>query len=122
MTKRTLSPNQAAKRAGCGRTSIMRALASGHLRAIRDNAGRWQIDPEALDDWMSLRSHDRQSPDMTKDQPSVITMDTSETMVRLAVAEARLQDMTKERDRLAALLEKALESRPRGIIDRILGR
>lgn len=100
----------------------MRALAAGHLRAIRDNAGRWQIDPEALDDWMSLRSHDRQSPAMTGGHQTVTSTDTPETLVRLAVAEARLQDMTKERDRLAALLEKALESRPRGIIDRILGR
>jgi hypothetical protein len=99
----------------------MRALTSGHLRAMKDNEGRWQIDPEALDDWMSLRSHGRQSPDVTSGQPSVITMDTPETMVRLAVAEARLQDMTAERDRLAALLEKALEQRSRGIIARIFG-
>lgn len=40
--------------------------------------------------------------------------------VRLAVAEARLADVTADRDRLAALLEKALEPRP-GIISRLLG-
>lgn len=122
MTMRTLSPKQAASRARCGRSSIMRALSSGELRAIRDNRGRWQIEPEALDDWCSLRrSHDRQSPDMPSGQRVVTPTDTPETLVRLAVAEARLADMTAERDRLAALLDKALEPR-RSILERILRR
>jgi hypothetical protein len=68
----------------------MRALESGNLKAIRDNKGRWQITPEALNDWLSMRpdapdrSNDRQSPPMTADTP--------ETLIKLAVAEARLTD------------------------------
>lgn len=41
--------------------------------------------------------------------------------VRLAVAEARLADVTAERDRLAGLLEKALEPRP-SLISRFFNR
>lgn len=41
--------------------------------------------------------------------------------IRLTVAEARLADVTEDRDRLARLLEKALEPRP-SIIERIFGR
>lgn len=122
MTKRTLSPNQAAKRAKCGRSSIMRALSAGYIRANKNNEGHWEIEPDAVDDWMLLRrSSDRQSPDMTDGQQAVIHADSPETLIRLAVAEARLQDMTTERDRLAGLLEKALEQRSRGIIARIFG-
>ena len=87
----TLTPQKAADRARVGRSSIMRALESGNLKAIRDNKGRWQITPEALDDWLSMRpdtsdrSNDRQSPAMT-------AADTPETLIKLAVAEARLTD------------------------------
>ena len=93
----------------------MRALASGELYAIRDNRNAWQIEAEAVDRWAANRSG--HSPDkdrsMTEDQPEPnrsTSVDTPET--RLAVAEARLVDVTAERDRLAALLEKALETRP----------
>lgn len=41
--------------------------------------------------------------------------------IKLAVAEARLADVTEDRDRLAKLLAKALEPKP-GIIARIFGR
>lgn len=86
----TLTPQKAADRARVGRSSIMRALESGNLKAIRNNKGRWQITPEALNDWLSMRpdapdrSNDRQSPPMTADTP--------ETLIKLAVAEARLTD------------------------------
>lgn len=100
----------------------MRALSSGDLRAQRDNRGRWQITPEALDDWASLRRiPDRQSPDQTDGPPAITMMDTPETIARLAVAEARLSDVSAERDRLVRLLDQALQRRP-SIIDRLLGR
>jgi excisionase family DNA binding protein len=118
-----LSPRQAAERAGCGRSSIMRALSSGDLPAHRDNRNAWQIETEALDKWASDRSGhvldnarteilDRSGQDRTP------LSDTPETLARLAVAEARLADVTAERDRLAALLEKALEPQP-GLIERL---
>lgn len=119
-----LSPRQAADRAGCGRSSIMRALSSGDLPAHRDNRNTWQIETEALDKWASDRSG--RVPDNVRTEVSdrsgqgrTPVTDTPETLARLAVAEARLADVTAERDRLAALLEKALE-RPPGLIERLV--
>lgn len=60
---------------------------------------------------------DQPGPDRTA-QPDMVNI-----QVRLAVAEARLADVTADRDRLAALLEKALETRSSGgLIARIFGR
>lgn len=106
----------------------MRALTSGELKATRNNSGRWQITPEALEDWMALRPEDRSRPVITKetngdDRPE--PADTPETLARLATAEARIEglearliDTQAERDRLSALLDRALEPRP-GFIERI---
>lgn len=101
MTSRTLSPQEAATRARCGRTSIMRALQSGQLRGSRDNEGRWQIEPEALDDWLSMRrSPDRQSPRLSTGQLVTTNVDTQETLTRLAVAEARVEMLTVQIEEL----------------------
>lgn len=102
----------------------MRALASGDLPAIRDNRNRWQIDVADLEKWFEKRPGP--SPDHRPDtdrtgpenQNRTVYVDSPETIARLAVAEARLSDVTAERDRLAALLEKALQPRP-GLIERI---
>ena len=109
----------------------MRALSSGELPAIRDNRNAWQIQAEAVDRWAENRSG--HSPDtdrsLTEDQREpdrTIPADTPET--RLAVAEAKLAAVTAERDRLAGLLEKALETRAvaetgsRGILSRFFSR
>lgn len=118
-----LSPRQAATRAGCGRSSVMRALASGHLRSIRDNSGAWLITPQALDDWLSMRrTSDRSSPDT----PTGHHVDTGpdlpdrllEAETRAAAAEAhargladRLADTQADRDRWRDLAEKTLAPR-----------
>jgi len=132
MDTNKLSPKEAAIRAGCGRTSVMRALAAGHLRAIRDNEGQWRIEPEAVDDWQSMRrTHDRQSPVTSIDSHPVTPVDTPETLAKLAGAEARAEalsmqvaDLRSERDRLLSMLEKASDLRPNraGWFDRLLGR
>lgn len=131
MDQRTLSPRQAATRAKCGRSSIMRALSSGYLRAIRDNSGKWQIAPEALDDWLSLRrSPDRQSPDHPSEPPLVTPSDTPETLARLAATEmraemlaAQVEDLKHDRDAWRAQAERLVsEARPVGILARLFGR
>jgi hypothetical protein len=103
----------------------MRAITSGELAAFRDNANNWQITVQALSDWTGLpirkivgidRSMPVDTPQSAVDTPT----DTPETLVRLAVAEARLADVTAERDRLAQLLEQALERR--SWFERLLGR
>lgn len=112
-----LTPKQAADRTGCGRSSIMRALAAGHLKATRDNSGRWLIDANAADDWASMRPQDRPSPVITtepekNDRTPIPVTDSAETLARLAVAEARLTDALAERDRWRALAERLSEPRP----------
>jgi excisionase family DNA binding protein len=86
---RMLTPQQAADRAGCGRSSVMRALKSGRLPGIRDNENRWQIDPDAVDRWAGQRP-DIDRPE-TGQEPAT-PADSPETLARLAVAEARLAD------------------------------
>jgi len=129
---RYLSPQKAAKRAGVGRTTIVRALSSSELRAFRDNLGRWKIEPEAIDDWLSMRakrSGDGQSPDMT---PFADDSSQYRTMVRSEVAvleaekrglEARLADTQAERDAWRDQAERLAESgKPVGIFGRLFGR
>jgi hypothetical protein len=103
----------------------MRAITSGELAAFRDNANNWQITVEALSAWTGIpmrkivgidRSMSADTPKAAVDTPA----NTPETLIRLAVAEARLADVMAERDRLAALLEKALERR--SWFERLLGR
>ena len=67
-----LSPQAAAKRAGCGRTTIMRALEVKELKGIRNNSNRWKISPEDLDIWSENR---------TVRQSHVVDTVRSETMV-----------------------------------------
>lgn len=134
-----LSPRQAATRIGCGRSSIMRALTSGELPAIRDNKNAWQIDAEALDRWSEKRPGP--SPDQgavtdrtaETDQPEparTTPADTPETLVRLAAAETRAEmlaeqvnDLKRDRDAWRQQAEKlASESRPVSIWGRLFGR
>lgn len=115
-----LTPQQAAKRANVGRTTIMRALERDELKAVRDNTGRWKITPEALDDWMSMRpvrSKDGQSPPVMSDSDNGQELAAANVQIATLTAqkeglEARLSDAHAERDRLAKALDKALEPRP----------
>ena len=79
MTK-LLTPQQAADQAQCGRSSIMRALASQEIHGIRDNKGIWRIAPEELARWMASRPvTNHRTPGhrpVTKDEVSVSNLDT----------------------------------------------
>lgn len=46
-----MSPAQAAHVAGVSRWTIMRAINSQELQAVRDNRNQWRIAPDALDMW-----------------------------------------------------------------------
>jgi len=46
-----MSPAQAAQVASVSRWTIMRAIKSQELQAIRDNHNQWRIAPDALDRW-----------------------------------------------------------------------
>ena len=121
MTAR-LTLEAAAARASVSRWTVSRALKSGILLGIRDNRGRWQIDADSLDAW----SQDVQStvPHIVQEVQEVQVMSDARIELSAALAkieglEARLTDTQAERDRLASLLEKSLESRPGGILRRL---
>jgi len=112
---RYISPEQAAKLAKCGRSSIMRALSSGVLPAIRDNRNRWKITPEDVEKW----SKNRPDTDRTVTKNDVVS-DQSQTghiqMIAQLGAEnvqlhERLGEMREERDKWRAQAE-ALAIRP----------
>ena len=101
-----LTPAAAAKRAGCGRSSIMRALDSKELKGERDNRNRWKISPEAIDEWSKNR------PDSNRSQP-VIDQDSVhdvtghiDVVAKLAAAEVRIEELQKTVDRADAERER----------------
>ena len=112
----TLSPREAARISGVGRSSIMRALSSGQLEARRDNHNDWQIDRDALDRWIAARRG--QARTMSEDHPADHPADHTRTLEELAAAtatisqlEARLTAAEQDRDRWQAMAEK-LADRP----------
>lgn len=144
-----LTTTQAQKRAGVSRPTLSRALKSGELRGIRDNSGRWLIEPPALDAWLKERSRvhgeraqnavqERQeSKDFERLNAEIQALRESLTAAREAVARAegegaanraRIDDLTAERDRLLTMLEArpadpGLLNQPRrGFLGRLLGR
>lgn len=132
MTQNILTPNSAAKIANVSRSAIMRALASRTLPAQRDNKNRWLIKRSDLDTWSASRPDQDRTGSLTV-RP--VTQDVSDMSADLAAIKSelatsraevaglrdRLADTQAERDRLTALLNRALEPRP-GIISRIFGR
>lgn len=110
-----LTYDEAAARLGIKSDSVRRRARSRKWPRRQGNNGKTQvgIPPDLLGADGSHGDPPGPPPDNEKEH--------LEVQVRLAVAEARLADVTAERDRLAALLEKALEPRP-SIIARIFGR
>lgn len=105
----TVSPREAARLVGCGRTTITRALTSRALPAIRGNDGAWSIRRDDLDRWAADRSTPVQDTarSMTETAPGpALDLEMSN---RLAAAEAtvaqmaeRIADLKAERDRQTA--------------------
>lgn len=114
----TLSPREAARLTRAGRSSIMRAIAAGHLPARRDNRNQWQIEREALDRWNTARAdHDRT---MTVDRsgPDRSTWaDHPKTALALAAARATIAQLEARLEDRAALV-RAAEDRAQTAEDR----
>lgn len=115
----TLTPLAAAAHASCGRTTIMKAIKSHDLKAIRDNRNRWKIEVQDLDRWMK----DRPVSDATLTVTAAsLTLDSrageGDTSLKLAAAEekilgleARLSDTQADRNAWRAQAEM-LAARP----------
>jgi len=134
MSDQMFTPNSAAAHVGTSRSAIMRALASKSLPALRDNKNRWQISREALEAWAADRPD---HPNSNQDTVRPVVADSAELVearskiaalnVENAGLRDRLADTQADRDRLAAMLEKALEARTvhppvTGFLTRLFGR
>lgn len=115
----TLTPLAAAAHAGCGRTTIMKAIKSHDLKATRDNRNRWKIRLQDLERW--IKDHPVSDATLTVTAAS-LTLDSrageADTAVKLAAAEekilgleARLSDTQADRDAWRAQAE-LLATRP----------
>ena len=92
-----LSPTQAAQAASVSRWTIMRAINSNEIKAVRDNRNHWKIDPDELDRWRSstVRTVEVAHPLHTpKDSP--------ETLAHVAALEAENSQL---RERLSEIKE-----------------
>lgn len=124
-TAKFLTPAQAAHRAGCGRTRVVKALHDKHLPAERDNRGRWRIDPDSVDTWAATwratPSVTGADSDASHPASTVATLreDLAATRATVTGLEARLADRDREIARLDAALRVALERRP-GLLERLL--
>ena len=124
MTK-TMTPAQVAKMAGCGRSSVMRALSSRELPGIRDNSNRWKIGEDDARSWAGQRpesdqklpGHDRtdnekQQTNPTSDKLVEFAIIIAEQRAQLLAQGQQLQDLVFQRDRLLEIIEKQSEARP----------
>lgn len=111
-----LTPMQAAQRVQVSRRTIMRAVESRELPAVRDNRNRWKIESEDLDNWAEAhcvptgqKEQSAHSPDA--DAHQVESVETALAVARATIAqlEARLEDQA----RAQAALAQALEDRTR---------
>ena len=135
-TSRNLTPAAAAKVAGCGRTSIMRALEAKRLKGQRDNRNRWKISREDLEAWMndrpaSARIGSDSDPDIDR-SVSVGPDEYTRALAELAAANATVEILRTqvERDdqrhsaeirRLEAIIDR-LTTPKTTFLQRLLGR
>jgi excisionase family DNA binding protein len=101
-----MTPAQAAAQAGLSRWSIMRAINSGKLKAIRDNRNCWQISEANLKAW--LANAVRTVKDAHPEQSAAL----AEANARATAAERARDQAEADRDRWQRMAEQ-LAQRPR---------
>ena len=94
---------QAAKATGKSKTAIARAIGKGKISAVKDDLGRWRIDPSELHRIYPVVSQDNgmsdvndalgHTPDHTGLQHRIELLE-----VQLAAAKAQVEDLRSDRD------------------------
>lgn len=127
-----MTPEAAAKLAGCSRPAIMSAISSGALTAKKNNKNRWDIHEEALKAWMA----NRKPPTATLQQPdSNLTVSSTETQlsellhannilqVKLEAVEQQVHDLKEDRDQWRQAANRLLATQQgRGFFASLFGR
>lgn len=103
-----ISPAQAAQIVHTSRRTIMRAIESLELKAIRDNRNRWKIDREDLERW--AKDQGAPSERAHNETPSLPSSDMAVSLARTEAERDALReqlDQTKEdRDHWRSLAER----------------
>lgn len=108
-TSSHMSPAQAAQVVNVSRWTIMRALKSLELPAIRDNRNRWQIARKDLEAWRSHSVH-RQQDSHTSHTPEALEL--AAAKAEIGQLRERLAALDTEAERWRVMAEK-LATRPR---------
>lgn len=107
-----LTPAQAAQSVGLSRWSVMRAIKSGRLKALRDNRGVWRIAPDDLREWAAHTSHMVREGAGAQEAGGNLLVALAVMTARAEAAE-RARDVAEvERDHWRSMAE-TLASRPR---------
>lgn len=113
MNSETLTPAEAAARAGVSRPTISRALKSGELIGIRDNSARWRVRPDDLAAWIAGRASVH--PEGTR---TVHAQSDDVSSAQLEQARAALTDAL-DLLRIETARAAAAEARAEGLADRL---
>lgn len=113
-----MSPAQAAHITGVSRWTIMRAIKSHDLKAVRDNKNQWRISQEALDEWRSHNVHETVGVRSSHTHNDLSDLEKALTAerARADLAEAllirersALEELKTDRDRWRQMAEKLAE-------------
>lgn len=92
-----ISPAHAARLLNMSRRTVMRAIESLELLAVRDNRNHWKINPEELDRWAGI--HRAPSEHAHQKMPTPPTyQDSPETLAKLAAETVRADAAERARD------------------------
>ena len=112
----TLSPQQAADKAGVSRRTIMIAIEKKALHARRDNRNHWKIEKSDLEEWMEARM--KSPTDTTTDIPVEQVSPKTNLMVENSGLKAELEGVREllkatqeERDQWRDLANRSLWKR-----------
>lgn len=102
-----LTLGQAAKTAKRSKGTLSKALNSGGISAVKDDKGRWQIDPSELSRWMSANPFLSGSENRSENQ--LETHENSVLDVEVKMLREQIDAMTNERDRERGQLVDQIE-------------
>lgn len=108
-----MTPAQAAAAVNVSRRTIVRAIESQQLQAIRDNRNRWQISQEALAAWSPPTARAVGSaPPPEQSEAATLRVTLAAETARADAAERARDQAEADRDRWQSMAEK-LAARPR---------
>lgn len=107
---KTISPAQASKLSGISRWTIVRAIQSGHIDALRDNRNHWKINQKSFDEWCSARSahsEHAQSDALSNEQVDVArSVKIAELEVETRMLKEKVGELQADRDAWRRMAEK----------------